>query len=124
LSTSFSGRFLSSGDAPAHKSFSIIDFFHRAVDATSSNNAKSRWFALHSTGNWVIAATCVWDVVGTVAAPLCAMVSPMQSWIPSHLAFGLHMYHMLAYTDLRAADVFHHVVFVGTFGAVNFLMSW
>ena len=34
------------------------------------------------------------------------------------------MYHFLAFTKLRSEDIVHHLLFVGVFGAVNFLMEW
>ena len=30
----------------------------------------------------------------------------------------------IAYTVVRMEDIVHHLLFVGTFGFVNFLMSW
>ena len=87
-------------------------------------NSKARWFGLHSAVNWLITIFAFSDSVSCLSSPLCSMVQDMDSWYPSHLAFALHVYHFLAYTNLRAEDIVHPVLFVGTFAVVNFLMSW
>ena len=87
-------------------------------------NSKARWFGLHSAVNWLITIFAFNDSVSCLKNPICSMVLDMDSWYPSHLAFALHVYHFLAYTNLRFEDIVHHVLFVGTFAVVNFLMSW
>ena len=88
-------------------------------DADSS----TRWFALHSIVNLIITAACLGDVRTVLVTPLCTMLNPTASWVPAYLAFSLHVYHLFAFTKLRSEDIFHHVVFVGTFALLNFTPS-
>jgi hypothetical protein len=92
--------------------------------STLKANNGARWFALHSLANLAISFTCLPDLLAVSRSPLCAMLESMASWAPSYLSFGLHVYHFLAFTKLRAEDIWHHLLFVGTFGAVNFAMEW
>ena len=85
---------------------------------------EARWFVLHALANAVVARSGVRDVLAVLRRPDAAMTMTMQSWTPSHLAFAVHLWHTLAYNKLRAEDLWHHALFVGTFGYVNFSMRW
>ena len=75
--------------------------FLGVCDLLYARHTKARWFALHAAVNFVIAACCLPDLVQVARAPLCSMVEPIRSWWPSHLAFALHLYHLLAFTKMR-----------------------
>lgn len=83
-------------------------------------DGKVRWFALHVLANAVITVTALPDLIVVARSPLCAMLAPMGSWVPSHVSFAVHFYHLFAFTKLRADDVVHHVLFGAPYGIVNF----
>ena len=85
---------------------------------------EARWFVLHALANAVVARTGLRDVMAVLRDPDAAMTMPIRSWTPSHLAFAVHLWHTVAYNKLRAEDLWHHALFVGTFGYVNFSMRW
>ena len=84
----------------------------------------ARWFLLHSMANAGVAFSGLRDVRAVLLRPDRAMTMPMHSWTPSHLAFAVHLWHSVAYGNLRREDIVHHALFVGTFGYVNFSMRW
>ena len=103
----------------------FIDLFLRyATLLEYKTHSKARWFMLHSLVNFLVAGFSFHDIVMVLKAPICSMLNPLQSWVPSYLAYSLHLYHFLAYSVVRMEDIVHHLLFVGTFGFVNFLMSW
>jgi hypothetical protein len=85
---------------------------------------KTRWFALHFVANMIISAMCLHDMWGLMKAPLCAFSEASDSWVPSYIAFGLHAYHLIAFTAVRMEDIVHHVLFAGGLAVFNFLMVW
>lgn len=86
-------------------------------------DGKVRWFALHVLANAVITASALPDLIVVARSPLCAMLAPMGSWIPSHVSFAVHFYHLFAFTKLRTDDIIHHVLFGAPYGVVNFLFA-
>lgn len=84
---------------------------------------KARWFVLHSIANACIVVFGLPDCVTCLQYPACAMVEPF-SYVPSYLAFGIHLYHFIGFSDLRAADVVHHLVFPLPMGIADFTMHW
>ncbi len=86
--------------------------------------AKTRWFALHALANFMVAVLGLPDIYFVLKNPYCGMMFDIISWHPSHIAFSIHLYHLLAFSDLRLEDVTHHLLFVGLFGIVNFTMKW
>ena len=102
-----------------------IDLFLRyATLKEYKTHSKARWFMLHSLVNFLVVGFSFHDTIMVLKAPICSMLTPLQSWVPSYLAYSLHLYHFIAYTVVRMEDIVHHLLFVGTFGFVNFLMSW
>lgn len=99
-----------------------VDQLLKVAHAWGSPGA--RWFCLHSVVNIAITVLASPDLLFTIVKPMCSMMAPIHSWWPSHLAFGLHLYHLLAFTKLRGEDLRHHLIFCGVFGAVNFTMAW
>ena len=83
----------------------LADFFSRALFPESS----LRWFWLHALANGVVVAFSARDVGAWVGAPLCSMVLPHSSWMPSHIAMALHVWHLLAFTSLRVDDIVRYV---------------
>jgi len=102
----------------------VIASFDTVVRYYTWTSAGARWFFLHSVANWAIAAMSLEDLIYVTKHPLCAMLAPVATWKPSQLAFALHVYHLLAFTKLRAEDIRHHVLFCGFFGVFNFTMDW
>ena len=103
----------------------FVDMIIRYITLSAyRTNSKARWFMLHAIINFFVAAFSIKDSIIVLTLPQCSMLLPMYSWQPSYLAYSLHLYHFLAYTVVRLDDILHHLVFVGTFGVVNFLMSW
>ena len=97
-----------------------IDLFLRyATLKEYKTHSKARWFMLHSLVNFLVAGFSFHDIVMVLKAPICSMLNPLQSWVPSYLAYSLHLYHFIAYTVVRMEDIVHHLLFVGTFGFVN-----
>ena len=78
---------------------------HTHMDMHVTHSAGARWFFLHSVANWAIAAMSLEDLIYVTKHPLCAMLAPVATWKPSQLAFALHVYHLLAFTKLRAEDI-------------------
>ena len=85
---------------------------------------KTRWFALHCLVNAAVVVGCVPDMVELSARPLCVAVEPPASYYPGYYAWGLHAYHLAAYTDLRLEDFVHHVLFAGLLGPFNYSYEW
>jgi hypothetical protein len=102
----------------------IVDMVLRFMTLSKFKNEKARWFMLHSIVNFLVVGFSLKDSMVVLTLPHCSMLLPMYSWQPSYLAYSLHLYHFLAYAVKRFEDIVHHLVFVGTFGVVNFLMSW
>lgn len=85
---------------------------------------KVRWFALHFLINMAMASLCIGDIVGIVRSPFCAFLEPAGSYIPTHGALTLHIYHLLFFTGLRREDIVHHLLFAGVLGAFAISFSW
>lgn len=86
-------------------------------------DVKARWFLLHAIGNGVVCLAGVPDMVAVLANPFCALAGPLLSWTPCHIALGLHLYHLIAFTT-RLDDVVHHVVFCGVFGTLTLTQTY
>ena len=86
--------------------------------------ASARWFALHAAANALVVAFGARDVAAFFASPLCAMLSAHSSWVPSHLAFALHAYHLVAFTSLRGEDIAHHLIFAFPTLLLDFSWAW
>jgi hypothetical protein len=82
------------------------------------------WFALHCAMNAIVVLFGLRDVYFVLATPACAMVGEVQSWVPTHVALMVHVYHCVAYTDLRFDDILHHVAFVLPMGIMQLSMMW
>ena len=90
----------------SHSAAFILLYFLADLAAKKSlPDANARWFALHAAANALVVAVGARDVAAFFASPLCAMLSAHSSWVPSHLAFALHAYHLVAFTSLRGEDI-------------------
>ena len=87
-------------------------------------NPGAPWFALHSGMNMLVTGFGLQDIWFILRQPACAMVAQTQSFVPSHIAVTLHVYHCVAYTDLRMDDIVHHAAFVLPLGAMQLTMQW
>ena len=83
-----------------------------------------RWFFLHALANLIVTLASAQDVWGWLTSPMCSMVVAHHSWAPTHIAFALHLYHLVAFTKLRMDDIVHHLLFVGGFCVLNFAWAW
>ena len=87
-------------------------------------DSKTRWWALHALANFAVAFAAVPDTVWVLQHPFCCMFGRLQSWLPSHLAFAVHAYHLAMFVEVKFEELAHHLLFVGVFGAVNFAFYW
>jgi len=56
---------------------------------------------------------------------MCAMTSPLSSWVPSYAAGAVHMFHLVVYFfELRTEDIVHHLLFGVLLSIMNFSWSW
>lgn len=84
-----------------------------------------RWFAIHSLANAIVCVFAVRDLLSAAARPLCAMTSPVLSWVPSYAAGAVHLFHLTVYwIQLRTEDVVHHLVFGVALSILNFGWAW
>ena len=64
-------------------------------------DANARWFALHALANIITAGASLRDLASVLSRPMCGMVSPILSWVPTHAGIAIHIYR--ACGALRAA---------------------
>ncbi len=81
-------------------------------------SGKARWLLLHSIANVVICAFAWHDLLSVLYAPAVSCVGRPSSEVPPELIVALHAYH-LAFFKCTAADLFHHLVFVGLLGSLS-----
>ena len=88
-------------------------------------DSNTRWFGLHALANLVTTLGAAQDLASVFLHPLCGMVSPTHSWVPTHAGMAVHLYHILGFFPfLRFEDWMHHLLFGGGMGALNFLLPW
>ena len=84
-----------------------------------------RWFFIHAIANAVTCAFAFPDLIAVARWPLCAMASPVLSWIPTYAASAVHLFHLTVYFfELRTEDIVHHLLFGGVLGAMNCAWAW
>jgi hypothetical protein len=100
--------------------FGVTDALSKSYLIPDNN---TRWFSLHALAN---ALTCIFsipDLVYVFRNPLCGMVTPAMSWLPTHAGMAIHIYHCIGFS-LRTDDIVHHVVFGGGMGCLNWALPW
>jgi len=74
------------------------------------------WFALHALGNFYISAMTLSSLWRVFAEPDHAVYKPIgapdEDWSNVAMLGAIHVYHMLRYSGLSAADWFHHLAFI------------
>ena len=55
-------------------------------------DANARWFALHALANIITAGASLRDLASVLSRPMCGMVSPILSWVPTHAGIAIHIY--------------------------------
>ena len=80
-------------------------------------NSKAHWFFTHALANAYISYCTISDVFYTFQAPEVALFRPIEmdsiNYTGAIMLGALHAYHTIAYwSEITAADVFHHVTFV------------
>ena len=66
-------------------------------------DANARWFALHALANMITAGASLRDLASVLSRPLCGMVSPILSWMPTHAGIAIHIYRACGALAQRAA---------------------
>lgn len=85
----------------------------------------ARWFFIHALANAITAGFALPDLIAVARAPLCAMVSPLWSWVPSYAASAVHLFHLTVYFfELRTEDIVHHLLFGVCLCTLNFALDW
>lgn len=106
----------------------LFTLFYFVVDVLAKrqlSDSNTRWFFLHALANLITAVASVRDLLSVFFTPMCSMVSPILSWIPTHAGMAIHLYHCIGFFSfLRTDDIVHHVVFGGGMGALNFILPW
>ena len=88
-------------------------------------DAAPRWFFIHALANAVTCAFALPDLIAVARWPLCAMASPVLSWIPTYAASAVHLFHLTVYFfELRTEDIVHHLLFGGVLGVMNCAWAW
>ncbi len=81
--------------------FILLYFLADLAAKKSLPDANARWFALHALANMITAGASLRDLASVLSRPLCGMVSPILSWVPTHAGIAIHIYR--ACGALRAA---------------------
>ena len=55
-------------------------------------DSNTRWFALHALANMITAGASLRDLASVLFSPMCGMVSPILSWVPTHAGIAIHIY--------------------------------
>ena len=101
--------------------FAIVDLAARPF----LKDPNARWFTIHAIANAITAFFSLPDLFRVALSPLCAMVSPIYSWVPSYAASSVHLFHLVFYFfSLRADDIVHHLLFGVCLGVLNFALPW
>ena len=105
--------------------FTALYFVVDVIAKRSLPDSNTRWFFLHALANAITAAASLRDLLSVFFFPMCSMVSPILSWVPTHAGMAIHLYHCIGFFSfLRTDDIVHHVVFGGGMGALNFILPW
>jgi len=106
----------------------IIFAFDKAL-----SSRKARWFSVHAFANFLVVATSIQSVIVVCKDPLNAMDSRVYNdesvfgnaspW-PIYVVNTVHIYHMLAFSDLTSAEYFHHLMFIPSVGFLGQYYKW
>jgi hypothetical protein len=102
--------------------------------ARCRGDQNARWFAIHTAANAMITILCLPDVARVFDTPtecstfMCPERFDETTWFerkgPSLIGIGLHLYHVLFFTNLTVVDWVHHLVSAFLCGAIAILFEW
>jgi len=76
----------------------------------------AHWFAMHALANFGIAYLTFGSVARVFSDPEHALYKDIgdsdEDWSNAAMLGTLHVYHLVRYTKLSAADLFHHLAFI------------
>ena len=94
---------------------------------------KARWFAIHAFANLCVVLTSLVSIGVVATDPVFAMDSRKyhdnsmfgnaSPW-PILIVNAVHVYHMLAFSNLTSSDYFHHLMFIPTVGFFGQYYEW
>ena len=94
---------------------------------------KARWFAIHAFANAIVVATCISSTFTVIIDPVHAADSRVYNdrhvfgnaspW-PILVINAVHVYHMIAFSNLTSSDYFHHLMFIPTVGFFGQYYEW
>jgi hypothetical protein len=87
------------------------------IDALFCRRTKARWWLLHAWANSLITIATASDAIHAIDAPQQSCVGHPSNVLSIYQALALHIYHA-AFFNCTRDDIWHHVVFVGTLGAL------
>ena len=108
---------------------SLFDLIIFMYEETASNT--TRWFFIHANVNFVIALLSIPGIIAFLYDPVSSLtqiqddviISATSRW-PLTFAVSLHIYHCIGKFNLKAEDIFHHLVFVPTLGISGMICDW
>lgn len=88
--------------------FSIIGLIDITMYRHYDKLKLDRWFFLHVLANLSVATMALPDLINLVMYPVY-LSSEVTSW-PKNITFCLHMYHIIAFRNLKQIDWAHHLI--------------
>lgn len=108
----------------------VVDVLLRIILGLKKSD-KAHWFALHSIGNFFVVITSLPDMYLSTADPAasfdparCGAHALACNDIATAIIAGIHLYHVVAYSNLDKDDYFHHGLFCGTILPLHFVYPW
>lgn len=86
----------------------------------------ARWFAIHAVANTVITALTFGDLLTTIANPFTSTVAQFgySNKLPAVLTVTMHLYHVVAFSNLKMIDWVHHILSAFVSGGVALFFNW
>jgi len=88
-----------------------------------ASRTKARWFCIHAIANLFVVLFGLSDVLHSFADPYNSGKGD-YNLVPFYFIVAVHAYHLLAFSDLKADDYFHHCTFGVIICTFGFLDSW
>lgn len=102
-------------------------------DMVFARASRGRWFLVHSFANSLVCLTAIPSLIAVLTDPMNAVnpevfgdssIFGNGSVWPLTIVNSVHVYHMIAFRDLSAADYFHHLLFIPTIGLSGQVFQW
>jgi hypothetical protein len=84
-------------------------------DVLVARFTKARWFAVHAIANAWVVVFSVRDMLRVIVNPFAAGIGA-YSLLPLEMIVAVHLYHVIAFRNLRQEDYVHHFLFAGVMG--------